>query len=326
MTAQVEQYPYEDRGRLALRGEDRVRFLHGMVTADVEKLGAGGGTRAAMLSVKGRLLAELTIYARPDELLLSMDLSLRDKVQALLDKHIVMDDVEVIDRGAELGELGLYDRGAGDGAAEALGRALALDAGALRALRPHGHLEAGGAHPVMIARDPSLGGDGFRLFGTRERLAGLAAGAPLMSAEAREVRRIEAGTARYGLDLDEERLVVEANLEDAISFDKGCYLGQEVVVRATSRGRVNRRLSGLVLDRPAPRGAHLRTPDQPEAGVLTSTAASPRFGAIALGYVHRTAIDADALLDVEGGGRAGRVDLPFERGAVEAARKRLGGS
>src|SRR6185295_16633400 len=104
----MRSYLYTDRGRLALRGEDRARFLHGMVTADIEKLGVGSGTRAAMLSVKGRLLAEITIYALSDELLLSMDLPLHDKVRALLDKHIVMDDVELFDRSGDLAELGLY--------------------------------------------------------------------------------------------------------------------------------------------------------------------------------------------------------------------------
>ena len=119
-------FDYADRARLALRGPDRVRFLHGMVTCDVEKLAAGGGSRAAMLSVKGRLLAELTVYALPDELLLSMDLVLRDKVRALLDKHIVMDDVEVVDRSEELGERGVY----GDDAATRLREALGVDVGA----------------------------------------------------------------------------------------------------------------------------------------------------------------------------------------------------
>jgi folate-binding protein YgfZ len=138
---------------------------------------------------------------------------------------------------------------------------------------------------------------GLRLFGPRPLLDGFAG--PPLSAEEREIRRLEAGTAKYGVDLDEERLVVEANLDDAISLDKGCYLGQEVVVRATSRGRVNRRLVGLVIDgrdAPPPR-TRLGSPAQAEAGVVTSAVVSARMGGpIALGYVHRAAIDAVSLL------------------------------
>jgi folate-binding protein YgfZ len=144
-----------------------------------------------------------------------------------------------------------------------------------------------------------------------------------VSADEREVRRVEAGTARYGFDLDEDRIVVEANLDDAISFDKGCYLGQEVVVRATSRGRVNRRLVGLVLEGDALRGAKLGNEAQPDAGVVTSVATSPRFGTIALAYVHRATLDADALVAVDGHRRACAVALPFTAESVARARARL---
>jgi folate-binding protein YgfZ len=299
-----------DRARLALRGPDRVRFLHGMVTCDVEKLSAGQGSRAAMLSVKGRLLADLVIHAREDELFLSLDGALGDKVRALLDKHIVMDDVEVVDRGTELGEALFL----GEDAPASLAAALGLPVSALAGLPPHAHLEASGA---LVARDPSLGGIGLRVFAPRETMAGLG-GEPL-SAEAREVLRVEAGTARYGPDLDEERLVVEANLEDAISFDKGCYLGQEVVVRATSRGRVNRKLVGLVLsgdELPPPR-ARLTSDGVAEAGLITSAVRSARLGGpIALAYVHRSVLDADALVSVEGTGQKARVvTLPFDEAA-----------
>lgn len=304
----ITRYEYTDRGRLALRGADRVRFLHGMVTCDVEKLTDGGGSRAAMLSVKGRLLAELTIYVTADELLLSVDVSLFEKVRALLDKHIVMDDVELLDRSAELRELGVY----GDEAIACVARAIGLDEATLAALHPYHHVATGA---VRVARDPSLAGVGFRLFGAPEAMSALVLPGALLSADERELARIEAGTARYGADLDEERLVVEANLEDAISFDKGCYLGQEVVVRATTRGRVNRKLVGLTIDGeglPAPR-TKLTSEAQPEAGLITSAAFSVRKGGvIALGYVHRAAIDAGKPIMLKGTDRQVHVvELPF---------------
>jgi folate-binding protein YgfZ len=275
---------YPDRARLVLRGGDRVRFLHGMVTADIEKLKEGAGTRAAMLSVKGRLLAEMTIYALPDELWLSMEASLKEKVKHVFDKHIVMDDVEVVESGVN--EVGLY----GDEAAARLGGI---------SLAPYAHVMLDG---VRVAGDPSLGVAGFRLFGSREALARITSGTTKLDPATREAWRIEAGTARYGVDLDEDRLVVEANLDDAISFDKGCYLGQEVVVRATSRGRVNRKLVRLVLEgTDVPQiGAHLTSAAQPDAGVITSAAYSERAGSpVALAYVHRVALDSDAPLLVE---------------------------
>ena len=308
----MKRYNYSSQARLALTGPDRARFLHGMVTCNVERLLVGSGSRAAMLSVKGRLLATLVVYARPDELLLSMDASLGEKVRVLFDKHIVMDDVEVCDRAA-LKEMGYY----GDDAANALA-SLGFDASALSLLHPYHQLESGG---IVVARDPSLGGVGFRVLGDAPALP-----AEPMSEDEHERLRIEAGTARYGLDLDEERLVVEANLEDAISFDKGCYLGQEVVVRATTRGRVNRKLMGLVVSGagPATRGK-LTTAAQPEAGLITSSVDSTRFGGpIALAYVHRAALDADQPLTVVDADRTALpVELPFERSAVAAARARL---
>ncbi len=308
-----------DRARLSLRGPDRVRFLHGMVTCDVEKLATGAGSRAAMLSVKGRLLADVEVYALPDELLLSMEGALGEKVRVLLDKHIVMDDVELVDRTAELGEVGLYGEGA-FAAAAALGAEV-------EALAAYGHVELtidGAA--LVIARDPSLGGQGVRIIGPRAALASLSLGGAPLSHEDFEVARVEAGRARYGADLDEERLIVEANLDDAISFDKGCYLGQEVVVRATTRGRVNRKLVGLVIDGDGPVAPHtkLGSAAHAEAGLTQSSVVSTKMGGpIALAYVHRSALDADAPLTVEGGRRAFAVALPFDAEAARAARARL---
>ncbi len=313
------RFDHDDRARLALRGPDRVRFLHGMVTCDVEKLATGAGSRAAMLSVKGRLLATLEIYALADELLLSMEGALGDKVRGLLDKHIVMDDVELVERTAGLGELGLYGEGAFAAAAK-LGAALDT-------LPPYGHVsvpaEGGG---LLVARDPSLGGEGVRIIGPAAALAALALGGDPLSPEDFEVARVEAGRARYGADLDEERLIVEANLEDAISFDKGCYLGQEVVVRATTRGRVNRKLVGLVVDGDGPVAAHTRlgSSAQADAGLTQSSVVSAKMGGpIALAYVHRAALDAGAPLSIEGGRHALAVELPFQPAAAHAARERL---
>ncbi|HEX8950633.1 MAG TPA: glycine cleavage T C-terminal barrel domain-containing protein [Polyangia bacterium] len=282
-------------GVLDLRGEDRVRFLHGMVSNDIEKLAAGQGCHAAMLTTKGKLLADFVVLAEPERLRVLVDASLVDKVRAHLDKHIIMDDVEL--DAATTPALGVY----GDDAAAAVADAEELDAAALAALPAYGFVGD-------VVRTPELGGVGFWLVG-RDAIVD---GAPLDDAEFEE-RRIEAGTPRYGVDMGEDRLPIEAGINDAVSFDKGCYLGQEVIARATNLGHINRRLVGLVLDgEPPAAGEKLSAPSKPDAGVITSSARSRRLGkTLALGYVHRTLWEPGTQLTVADGRTATVAALPF---------------
>jgi folate-binding protein YgfZ len=275
--------------QLVLTGEDRVRFLHGMVTNDIETLAPGHGCHAAMLTTKGKMLADLIVYADEDALMLELDGTLRDKIKATLDKHIIMDDVEVADRSDEVPALGVW----GDDAAGAVAAAVGLDANVLAALPNYWHVRAGAAR---VARAPELGLLGFHVFGAT------VAGEPLDEAELEE-RRIEAGTPRYGVDMGEDRLPIEAGISDAVSFTKGCYLGQEVIARATNLGHINRKLVGLWLDgdEPAARGAKLWAASRPEAGFVTSSVRSRRLGrAIALAYVHRTLWEPGTELRCDG--------------------------
>jgi folate-binding protein YgfZ len=273
-------------GIIDLRGEDRVRFLHGMVSNDIEKLAAGQGCHAAMLTTKGKLLADFVVLAEPERLRLLLDVSLLDKIRAHLDKHIVMDDVEL--EAAVTPALGVY----GDDATATVGVA-AL---------PNYHFAGN------VVRTPELDVPGYWILG-----GGDVDGTPLDDAEFEE-RRIEAGTPRYGIDMGEDRLPIEAGINDAVSFDKGCYLGQEVIARATNLGHINRRLVGLVLDgdAPADAGAKLSSASKPEAGWITSSARSRRLGkTIALGYVHRTLWDPGTRLTTADGRTATVAALPF---------------
>lgn len=286
---------------LVLTGEDRVRFLHGMVTNDIEALAPGQGCHAAMLTTKGKMLADLVVYRDADRLMLELDGALGDKIKGVLDKHIIMDDVEVADLSAELRVQGVY----GDDAAAAVAAATGADAAALAAL-PHYHFVTAGA--ARIARAPELGLPGYHVFG-----AARVAGEPLDDA-AFEERRVEAGTPRYGVDMGEDRLPIEAGVTDAVSFDKGCYLGQEVIARATNLGHINRKLVGLVVDGEAPpaHGAKLSAPTRPEAGFVTSAVRSRRLGrTIALAYVHRTLWDPGTRLTLDDGRGAVVTALPF---------------
>lgn len=278
-----------------------MRFLHGMVTNDVESLRPGQGCHAAMLSVKGKTLADLVIYADPDELFLELDGSLGEKVKTTFDRHLIMDDVEVVDVSATGPEVALYGEDAQAEIESKLGTPLPP-------LLPYHHVTIGG---VRVASAPELGLPGYHIFGE------LPVTGQVLDDAAFEVRRIEAGHPRYGVDLDEERLILEAGMDDAISHTKGCYLGQEVVARATSRGHINRKLVGLILSgsEPAEPGARLSSADRPEAGTVTSSVVSQKLGRpIALGYVHRTLWDPGTRLtlhETRGDRLAEVVSLPF---------------
>jgi folate-binding protein YgfZ len=293
-----------NQGRLRLTGEDRVRFLHSMVTNDIEALVPGGGCRAAMLTVKGKLLGEMAIYCDPDALMVEVEGGIRHKIVEFLTKHIVMDDVELEDQTDSTRELAVYGPGAKAAIETALGASVPE-------LAPYAHAMVGSAR---VASAPDLAMPGYHVFSTSPDLQ--IAGQTL-DEDAYDVLRIEAGRPRYGVDADEERLVLEAGMDDAISLTKGCYLGQEVVARATARGHINRKLVGLYVDGPAPvaRGSKLSGTGRDDAGQVTSSVFSPRAGSvIALGYVHRTLWDPGTALTVHdaGGPRTAKVAaLPF---------------
>jgi folate-binding protein YgfZ len=312
-----------ERSRLRVTGKDRKRFLHGMVSNDVQGLQPGQGCHAAMLTVKGKLLGDLVLYDQGEAgLIIELPLSAGDKVRTALDRHLIMDDAEITDVSSELAELGVY----GTGAADAL---IAAGAGTkeIQDLRPYHAAPIQDPRGGIIAAAPELGIPGFHALGTTHQIVELqeqllAAGAKLLSDEEAAALRITAGVPLYGADMTEEHMPAEAGLDDAISHTKGCYLGQEVVVRLRDRGHLNRRLVGLRITTPegqeAPAaGARLAHPSRPQAGILTSIARS-EHGLIGLGYVHRSAWDPGTelqLVDAAGaptGSTAVVTELPMK--------------
>jgi folate-binding protein YgfZ len=294
-------------GKLVLAGPDRVRFLQGMVTNDVAALAPGQGCHAAMLTVKGKLLGDLRIYCDPEALFIETDPEATAKIHDALEKHLIADDATVEDRTRALGEVGVWGEGA-RAAVESI-------AGPLPELALFSHVTVG---EVRVAGARDLGRAGYRLFGDARALVDQLGrlGGTLLSDEEAEVLRVEAGEPRYGRDMGEEHLPIESRLDAALSFTKGCYLGQEVIVRATQQGRINRKLMGLRLDgtTAAQPGAKLAHPGRADAGTITSSVVSPRFGPIALGYVHRTVFAPGTALTVHdsAGDRAATVvELPF---------------
>jgi folate-binding protein YgfZ len=290
-----------DRARIRLWGKDPARMLHGLVTNDVLKAPAGQGVYAAMLTPKGRTIAELRAFRRqrPDgaEVLVELPREALEGTRDHFRKFVPPMFAKWGDASDEVGELGAY----GPRARELVARVLSVDP-------PAGEdacveAEFGGA-PVLVAATRYVGlEDGYDLFAPASVLAELwsallddEAGARPVGMGAIETLRIEAGRPRYGADLTEEVIPTEAYeeaglLERAVSFTKGCYTGQEVIIRIAHRGHVNKHLRGLLLgDAPAPAaGASIVNPENGrEAGRVTSAAFSPLLGqTVALGYVRR---------------------------------------
>lgn len=299
------------QGVVELRGRDRSRFLHGMVTNDIGRLSPGQGCYALMLTPQGRILTDMRVFCLEESLMLVVDVDLVEKDLALLRRYIIADQVEVIDRSADLAILSLQ----GPKAAEVVA-GLCGGASPPEAPFEHRRIQVGNL-PARCARVRRTASGGYDLIVPESRSvdlwnhllqAGKPAGLRPAGLEAWNVRRLEAGIAWYGLDMDEARIPLEVGLEEAISYDKGCYIGQEVVARATFRGQVNRKLMGLLLASGEPaQGGNKIFRNGREVGWVTGSAYSPGLGrAIALAYVRKEAWEPGASVAVEAAG--GRTD------------------
>jgi tRNA-modifying protein YgfZ len=306
------------RGRIVVSGADRAQYLQGLLTNDIVALQAGHGCYAAYLTAHGRMITDLYLYELGDVLLLTLEGDVKDAVLAKFDQFIFSEDVQLGDVTDAFAQVAIV----GPDAARVLSTLLTdVPAQVLSALPEHGNLRAtwhGG--PAIVTRASDAGEAGFDLFVARAEFEALtsalaAAGAVALDEAAADVLRIEAGVPRFHRDMDEETLPLEAGIESrAISFTKGCYVGQEVVIRVLHRGhgRVVKKLVGLRLASGSPpeSGAVVMSSAR-EAGHVTSSVMSPALGrAIALAYVHRDFIEAGTALTV-GGDEAIVTALPF---------------
>jgi len=303
-----------DRGRIWMRDRDRAALLHRLSTNHIERLRPGEGTRTVLTTPIGRIIDLLTIHCHDDGLLLVSSPGRGPALTAHLRKNIFFNDrVKLEDATAALGQLTLV----GPQAAEALA-ALGLPGFGLPAHATAAGAWQGAAVWVAAAPDASAGGAGFSLYAPAEALPELAAalraaGAPELDPATRETLRVEGGQPAFGSELSLEYIPLETGLWDAISFNKGCYVGQEIIARMESRGRLAKQLRGLRFPAGAPAGLALPAKldvDGKEAGDLTSLAESPRFGTIGLAYV-RTAHAAAGTRVGAGGAEAEVVELPF---------------
>lgn len=304
-------------GRIVMRGADRAALLHRLSTNAIDGLRPGQGARTALTSPIGRLIDLLTVHALDDRLLVVASPGQGPLVYSHLRKNIFFNDKVTLEAaGRTLGQLALYGPGCGALLERVAGAALAD-------LPIHHTVEltiAGAA--VLAAPRPPIGGQGFTLYPPADRAEQvraelLAAGAAPLSAETFDILRIEQGYGAFGRELSLEYIPLETGLLDAVSFTKGCYVGQEIIARMDSRNRLAKQLRGLRLSRPieAPRG--LVVAGKP-AGDLTSAARSPRFGPIALAYVRTAHAAPGSVVGIDSSDAQGEVvALPFGGAAAE---------
>jgi folate-binding protein YgfZ len=310
-----------ERGVIAVRGADRVRWTNGMVTNDVAGLAPGperSGCYALLLTAQGRIVADPHVLAREQELWLELARDALPEVIERLERYVIADDVALSDASDGWRRFSLE----GPRSPELLARA----AGALPGIARDCGVELSIAGAPVIACAWGFSGDpAYQIFAREEDADGVAAavaaagGADLEvgDGEMLEILRIEAGTPRLGRELGEDVLPAEAGLVGtAVSLSKGCYTGQEIVARMESRGSASHRLVGLHFDAGFPdgapplAGASVRTADDQGIGSVTSACQSALAGAIALAYLRRAHAEPGGAVAV--GGVPARVSsLPF---------------
>jgi folate-binding protein YgfZ len=301
------------RAKLVATGEDRIRWMNGMVTGNLRDLAPGRGTYSFLLNPQGHILGDLYVYNHGDHLLLDTDASQSERLREVFEKYIIMDDVEVTDISEKLTALGLR----GPQAAAVLEKCgLNVSSFQPLELRDATWQEAG----VSLVRAAG-NAPGFEVWLAPQNAgrcwdALVAAGATPAGTEALELWRIAAGIPRYGQDIRERDLPQETEQHQALDFTKGCYVGQEIVERIRSRGQVHRKFTGFRIadGSPAPPGTKLQA-DGKDVGELTSVASllqsNGTQATLGLGYVRRELALPGKTLDA-GGAAVTVAELPFK--------------
>ena len=277
---------------LQFTGPDRLSFLQGMLSNDLRPLKTFDGQYATLLNQQGKVLADLRVLCALNSLYLDFWEHLKDKIVAHLNRYLVADEVEIADRSGEYATLSLQGPNA-----EALLRTISAATDLPMTMAHHAMINLEGA-AVCVIRASYTSEPGFDLIipnaaleSVARRLtdAGKPAGVQWVGEDAQNLLRVEASIPYYGIDFSEDNLLLEVGLDHAVSFNKGCYLGQEVVERIRSRGHVNRKLCGLLLDgeAAAESGDGIQF-DGREIGRVTSSVVSPQLKRpVALGYVNK---------------------------------------
>ncbi len=291
------------RGRLRLTGNDRAAYLHRIISNDVEALSVGEGNYATILTNRGKIIADMKVYVFEDSIGIETNGETRSILYRELDKYLIVDDVTIEDFTEQTSVVGVH----GQKSAELLQEIYGLDVGNLPEYHSIVH-EIDGRR-IICVRANETGEVGYNLCTASESIEwlwdtiltkGRAFGAEPVGLTALDSLRIEAGIPRYGAELDDSVFPGEADLEQAISFEKGCYIGQEIVARMKYRGHPNRLLRGFeIASDILPRKGDLLFAGDKEIGWLTSAVVSPTLGkTIGLGYVRVAFTDEGSQVEI----------------------------
>jgi folate-binding protein YgfZ len=321
------------RGRIVVRGSDRKTFLHALLTNDIALLTAGTGCYAALLTPQGRMIADMNVFELGDVMLIDLSREVKDAVLQRLDQLIFSEDVQLGDVSDAWGCIGVY----GPRALAIAGGVINVELGGFAPFQ-NARLERA-REPVIVARRDAMGLPGILLFASGAVLPGLAqemsaAGAAVLPSDVADTLRVEAGEPAFLVDMGEDTIPTEAGIETtAVSYLKGCFPGQEVLVRIRDRGhgKIARKLVGLMIEGDAvpPAGSAVTGGDK-EIGRVTSAVMSPALGKpVALGYVHRDFVAPGTRVAVvigDAGVDATVAELPFVRVSSRTSSSSAGGS
>ncbi len=305
-------------GILKLTGDDRAKYLHRLISNDVEGLSVGEGNYATLLTNRGKIIADLRVYSLQDEILIATAPENCEVAFAELDKYIIADDVEISIETDKIGVIAVY----GPKSAELV--STLLDVETQISLTEHHSIEGEvNSEKIVCVKSHIVGECGFHLYANTDALAGLweklIASRPHVLPigwDALESLRIEAGTPRFGTELTDSVIPLEAELEDAIDFEKGCYIGQEIVARMKYRGHPNRLLRGIEVESVHPLQQNSRIFNgEKDVGWVTSSTFSPTIGKpIALCYIRMAVTDEGSQIQIESSDgllNGTVVELPF---------------
>ena len=292
------------RGRLRLTGADRAKFLHRIISNDVEGLKVGAGNYATILTNRGKIIADMNVYAFEDATSIDTNAETTELLYQELDKYLIADDVTIEDLTDQTGTIAVH----GPKSADLIQNTFGLDGSALPEY--HSVLHEIDDRWIACIRTNETGEIGYNLYTESTSMEwlwdtlltkGRAFDAYAVGLTALNSLRIEAGIPRYGTELDDSIIPLEAELEDALDFEKGCYIGQEIVARMQYRGHPNRLLRGFEIESDTPpQSGDLIFNDEKEIGWITSAVNSPTFGKIiAMGYVRTAFTDSGSKVEIE---------------------------
>jgi glycine cleavage system T protein len=326
---------FSSRGRFQVSGSEAVQFLNGLITNDMKTLGENRWMPAAFPNVQGRLIASVRVVRKPDDatgkkpvpvFLIDTEPANRETVLKTIGRFTMAGDFHVVDLTSQTALLSLQ----GKHAAEMIGSVMGESVPAIPA---YGAAQIEWQQKTLtVLRATHTAEDGFDIIVSADDATLLwdtlmNAGVRPVGFEAWERLRIEAGVPRYAIDMDETNVVTETGLDEAVSYTKGCYIGQEIIARIKYRGHVAKKLVGLAFDRvmKIDQDAKIRSADDKEIGRLTSGTLSPHLGCtIALGYVKFDYLAPDTEVRVtssHGNLHARVVKLPFVRGSASTGQQ-----